>query len=144
MEEDIDQNIDIHIFGQNFADGWTCLPSLTAPHLNLIIIYVTSIDFQFETLRICFRIFQSQNLLTELFKEALKLAKMLVRFPREALCADRKSVFYATFNADSFYDALTYEYSKGVKLQIMKDSIEGAKQFLQGKGRKGSFDDYLD
>lgn len=77
-------------------------------------------------------------------KEALKLAKMLVCFPREALCADRKSVFYATFNADSFYDALTYEYSKGVKLQIMKDSIEGAKQFLQGKGRKGSFDDYLD
>ena len=69
---------------------------------------------------------------------------MLVRFPREALCADRKSVFYATFNADSFYDALTYEYSKGVKLQIMKDSIEGAKQFLQGKGHKGSFDDYLD
>ena len=77
-------------------------------------------------------------------EEALKLAKMLVRFPREALCADRKSVFYATFNADSFYDALTYEYSKGVKLQIMKDSIEGAKQFLQGKGCKGSFDDYLD
>ena len=77
-------------------------------------------------------------------KEALKLAKMLVRFPKEALCADRKSVFYATFNADSFYDALTYEYSKGVKLQIMKDSIEGAKQFLQGKGCKGSFDDYLD
>ena len=77
-------------------------------------------------------------------EEAVKLAKMLVCFPREALCADRKSVFYATFNADSFYDALTYEYSKGVKLQIMKDSIEGAKQFLQGKGRKGSFDDYLD
>ena len=76
--------------------------------------------------------------------EAVKLAKMLARFPRESLISDRKSVFYSTFNAESFFDALKYEYSKGVKLKTMKDSIEGAKQFLQGKGRKGSFDDYLD
>lgn len=88
-------------------------------------------------------------LLTELFpkekqsKKLSNLQKCWFAF-QERQCADRKSVFYATFNADSFHDALTYEYSKGVKLQIMKDSIEGAKQFLQGKGRKGSFDDYLD
>ena len=77
-------------------------------------------------------------------EEAVKLAKMIARFPREAMIAERKAVFYAMFNAESFYDALTYEHSKGVKLKTIKDSIEGAKQFLKGKGRKGSFEDYLD
>ena len=77
-------------------------------------------------------------------EEAITLAKMIARFPREALIAERKAVFYSTFNAESFYDALTYEHTKGVKLKTIKDSIEGAKQFLKGKGRKGSFDDYLD
>ncbi|CAH3149311.1 unnamed protein product, partial [Porites lobata] len=54
------------------------------------------------------------------------------------------SVYYSVFNAESFYDALSYEHSKGVKVQTIKDSIKGAKEFLEGKGRKGSFDDYLD
>lgn len=77
-------------------------------------------------------------------EEAIKLAKLITRFPGESLIAERKSVFYAMFNAESFYDALTYEHSKGVKLGTVKDSIKGAKEFLKGKGRKGSFDDYLD
>jgi len=48
------------------------------------------------------------------------------------------------FKAESFNDALTYEHTKGVKLGAIQDSIKGAREFLQGKGRKGSFDDYLD
>ncbi|KAJ7321474.1 hypothetical protein OS493_034827 [Desmophyllum pertusum] len=67
-------------------------------------------------------------------EEAIKLAKMIAGFPREALIADRQSAFYSTFNADSFYDALTYEYRKGVKLTTIKEAFEGA---------KGSFKDYL-
>ena len=42
-------------------------------------------------------------------EEATKLAKMIAGFPREALIADRKSAYYSMFNADSFYDALTYD-----------------------------------
>ena len=77
-------------------------------------------------------------------EEAIKLAKLIARFPTEALTAERKAVFYSMFNAESCYDALTYEHAKGVKLKTMKDAIEGAKEFLKGKGRKGSFADYLD
>ena len=77
-------------------------------------------------------------------EEAIKLAKLITRFPQDSLIAERKSVFYSVFNAESFYDALTYEHSKGVKLHTIKDSIKGANEFLEGKGRKGSFDDYLD
>ena len=77
-------------------------------------------------------------------EEAIKLAKLIARFPSEALTAERKAVFYSVFNAESFNDALTYEYAKGVKLRTMIDAIEGAKGFLKGKGRKGSFEDYLD
>ncbi|CAH3029558.1 unnamed protein product [Porites evermanni] len=76
--------------------------------------------------------------------EAIKLAKLIARFPQESLITERKSVYYSVFNAESFYDALSYEHSKGVKVQTIKDSIKGAKEFLEGKGRKGSFDDYLD
>ena len=77
-------------------------------------------------------------------EEAIKLAKLIARFPADSLNAERKAVFYSMFNAESFYDALTYEHSKGVKLGTIKDSIKGAKEFLKGMGRKGSFDDYLD
>jgi len=77
-------------------------------------------------------------------EEAVKLAKLIARFPADSMIAERKSVFYSVFNAESFYDALAYEHNKGVKLHTIKDSIKGAKEFLEGKGRKGSFDDYLD
>ncbi|XP_029195776.1 enoyl-CoA hydratase EchA19-like [Acropora muricata] len=77
-------------------------------------------------------------------EEAIKLAQLISRFPSDSLIAERKAVFYAMFNAESFNDALTYEHTKGVKLGAIQDSIKGAREFLQGKGRKGSFDDYLD
>ncbi|KAJ7361767.1 hypothetical protein OS493_014408 [Desmophyllum pertusum] len=66
-------------------------------------------------------------------EEATKLAKMIAGFPGEALKADRKSAYYSMFNADSFCDALTYEYRKGVRLTTIKADFEGA---------KGSYEDY--
>ena len=42
----------IYIFSTNFAKGWVCLPSLTAPHLNFSILCVSSVEFQMENLRI--------------------------------------------------------------------------------------------
>ncbi|EDO31779.1 predicted protein [Nematostella vectensis] len=75
-------------------------------------------------------------------EEAIKIAEKISRFPQESLKADRKTAFYSTFNADSFYDALTYEYRKGVKIPIVRDAIAGAQQFQQGMGKKGSFDEW--
>ena len=51
-------------------------------------------------------------------EEAKKLAKLIATYPQEALRADRKSVYYAWYNADSFYDGLSYEYRKGAKVDI--------------------------
>ena len=51
-------------------------------------------------------------------EEAKKLAKLIAKYPQEALRADRKSAYYASYNADSFYDGLTYEYRKGAKVDI--------------------------
>ena len=62
--------------------------------------------------------------------EAIELAKLIASFPQESLKADRKSAYYAAFNADSFYDALTYEYRKGVKVRSIGDFI---KKGLAGK-----------
>ncbi|KAK3708847.1 hypothetical protein QZH41_016276 [Actinostola sp. cb2023] len=77
-------------------------------------------------------------------EEAIKLATQISKFPQDALKADRKTAFYSAYNADSFYDALTYEYRKGVKLPTIKDSIAGAQKFQSGIGKKGSFEEWLD
>ena len=73
--------------------------------------------------------------------EAIKLAERIARFPMNSLLADRKSVFYAAFNAESFYDALSYENRKALNITAIKDSIDGARKFIEGMGRHGSFDD---
>ncbi|KAK3708841.1 hypothetical protein QZH41_005114 [Actinostola sp. cb2023] len=49
---------------------------------------------------------------------AIKLATQIAKFPQDALKADRKSAFYSAFNADSFYDALTYEYRKALLFKL--------------------------
>lgn len=75
---------------------------------------------------------------------SIKLAQQIAKYPQESMKADRKSAFYSAFNADSFYDALTYEYRKGVKIPTIKESIDGARKFQQGIGKKGSFDEWYD
>ena len=77
-------------------------------------------------------------------EESIKLAQQIAKYPQESMKADRKTAFYSAYNADSFYDALTYEYRKAVKIPTVKDSIEGAQKFQKGIGKKGSFDEWLD
>ena len=72
--------------------------------------------------------------------KAIELAKVIASFPQNPMIADRKSVFYAAFNADSFYDALSYEHRKGVRISTIRDAISGAKRFSGGQGRGGSFE----
>ena len=74
---------------------------------------------------------------------AIKMANLISTFPMDSLIAERKSVYNAVFNADSFHGALAYEHRRGCKLKIMRDAITGSKKFVEGAGRKGSFDDYL-
>ena len=45
-------------------------------------------------------------------EEAITLAKKIASFSAGAMRVDRKTAYYSMFNADSFYDALTYEYRK--------------------------------
>ena len=52
--------------------------------------------------------------------KAIELAKVIASFPQDALKADRKSAFYAAYNAESFYDALYYEYRKAAKIDIVR------------------------
>ena len=78
-------------------------------------------------------------------EEAITLAKKIASFSAGAMRVDRKTAYYSMFNADSFYDALTYEYRKAVTVDTIKDAaIKGAKEFVEGIGKKGSFDEWLD
>ncbi|XP_064652000.1 enoyl-CoA hydratase EchA19-like [Lineus longissimus] len=69
---------------------------------------------------------------------AIQLAHSIAEFPQECLRADRRSAHYATFDAESLSDALRYEFENG-KDVIARESIQGAKKFLEGAGRHGSF-----
>merc|ERR1711973_1003931 len=69
---------------------------------------------------------------------AVEIAELISTFPMDSLIAERKSVYNAVFNAESFHGALEYEYRRGCKLKIVKDAITGSKKFVNGAGRKGS------
>ena len=56
--------------------------------------------------------------------QAFNLALSLVKFPQNCLRADRKSAYYAAFDAKSIEDALVYEYENG-KTIITEESIKG-------------------
>ncbi len=73
--------------------------------------------------------------------------------------ADRQSAYYATYSAKSLEDALQYEFDKGVPVLGMviqplilspqskyidlfwclKESIHGARKFVDGVGHHGKF-----
>jgi hypothetical protein len=54
------------------------------------------------------------------------------------LRADRRSAYYATYDANSISDALKYEFENGKDI-VAKESIKGAKKFVEGTGRHGYF-----
>ncbi|OQR78437.1 3-hydroxypropionyl-coenzyme A dehydratase-like [Tropilaelaps mercedesae] len=57
--------------------------------------------------------------------QALHLANQIKKFPQKCLRADRRSAYYAAFEATSTQDALDYERDKGMDV-IFKESVEGA------------------
>ncbi|KAK6522327.1 hypothetical protein TWF281_002892 [Arthrobotrys megalospora] len=71
-------------------------------------------------------------------EEAEGIAKQLLAFPQECMNKDRNSTYYAAYNANSFGDAMKYEFENGVKV-ISEESVMGAKRFSSGVGRHGAF-----
>uniref|UniRef100_A0AC34G0Z8 Enoyl-CoA hydratase n=1 Tax=Panagrolaimus sp. ES5 TaxID=591445 RepID=A0AC34G0Z8_9BILA len=65
--------------------------------------------------------------------EALKVAEMLaneiIKHPQECLKADRKSAYYATFEAKSYQDAFNYELNNGIP--VLSEAIKGAGKFIR-------------
>ena len=54
----------------------------------------------------------------------MKLAEQICKFPQECMNRDRKSAFYAMYEATSFKDAVDYEMSHGLEV-IQQESITG-------------------
>ena len=46
---DVDLKMNIYIYIWNFENDWMCLPSLTAPQVNLSITYESGVEFPTET-----------------------------------------------------------------------------------------------
>ena len=53
---------------------------------------------------------------------------------------DRASCYYAAYGADSFEDAMRFEFANGVGV-VASESVEGAARFSGGAGRHGDFGD---
>lgn len=66
--------------------------------------------------------------------QAISLATSLVKFPQNCLRADRKSAYNAAFN--SSLDKL-FEYEQSNAINVLPESVEGAKKFVAGIGRHG-------
>ncbi|CAF1072900.1 unnamed protein product [Didymodactylos carnosus] len=66
--------------------------------------------------------------------ESIKLAKQLLKFPYQCMNTDRLSAYYSMNH--TMDDSLKNEYENGIKI-IEKESIQGAKRFVQGEGRGG-------
>lgn len=66
----------------------------------------------------------------------MKIAKILVKFPQLCMNKDRESCYFAAYQAQSFEDALQYEFEHGKEV-IAKESIDGARRFAGGQGRAG-------
>ncbi|KAJ5746773.1 hypothetical protein N7520_011955 [Penicillium odoratum] len=74
----------------------------------------------------------------ESLNQALEIARQLIAFPALCLNTDRRSCYYSAYEAKSFDDALSNEFTEGRKV-IAKEAIQGAAKFSKGSGRHGSF-----
>jgi enoyl-CoA hydratase len=72
------------------------------------------------------------------FDAALELANQLAKFPQRCLRADRRSV-YEQWSLD-LPDALRNETALGLAVIRSGETVAGAKRFVAGAGRHGSFD----
>lgn len=71
--------------------------------------------------------------------QATQLALSISRFPQMCMQADRTSAYYSAYDAISMQDALQNESFKAREV-IRGESIKGAKKFVRGEGKHGSFD----
>jgi enoyl-CoA hydratase/carnithine racemase len=69
-------------------------------------------------------------------EEAMKIAEQLVRFPQLCMNKDRKSVYYAAYEARSLEDALAFEFRNGEEV-VRREGVAGARRFAGGAGRNG-------
>jgi enoyl-CoA hydratase len=72
--------------------------------------------------------------------EAISLAEKLCKFPQQCLRVDRNSALSHALSCsgENREAALSREYRNGVA--VIQESVGGAKQFSQGKGRHGEFE----
>ncbi|KAL2438482.1 hypothetical protein ABEF95_011059 [Exophiala dermatitidis] len=71
-------------------------------------------------------------------EEAVRLAESLLEFPNECMNVDRRSAYYAAFEARGWRDALRYEFDNGRGV-VEREGVKGAERFARGKvGRHGS------
>ncbi|XP_014668624.1 PREDICTED: probable enoyl-CoA hydratase, mitochondrial [Priapulus caudatus] len=70
--------------------------------------------------------------------QAINLANSLIKFPQECLKMDKRSAYYATFDAKSIKDGLKFELNNASHV-INTESVAGAEKFTQGIGRHGKF-----
>ncbi|XP_032406787.1 LOW QUALITY PROTEIN: carnitinyl-CoA dehydratase [Xiphophorus hellerii] len=69
---------------------------------------------------------------------AVQLAEQISSFPQQCLRTDRSSAVYSCYDAQSFTQAMQYEFDHGVQV-IQAEAIPGAVQFSSGVGRGGKF-----
>lgn len=72
-------------------------------------------------------------------EEAQGIARQLIAFPQACMNADRRSAYYAAYEANSFEDALSFEFDNGIKV-VDSEGVKGAARFSRGAGRHGEFD----
>lgn len=69
---------------------------------------------------------------------AVELAEQISSFPQQCLRTDRSSAMYSSYDAQSFTQAMQYEFDHGVQV-IQAEAIPGAIRFASGVGRGGTF-----
>ncbi|KAL0567465.1 hypothetical protein V5O48_014528 [Marasmius crinis-equi] len=70
-------------------------------------------------------------------EEAMNVARLIVGFPQMCTNLDRRSCYYAAYEATSLEDALKFECGNGLQA-VAAEGKKGAGSFSQGKGRHGS------
>lgn len=71
-------------------------------------------------------------------EESLALARQLLGFPQGCMNADRSSAYFAAYGAESFEDALRFEFEGGIRV-LESESLPGARRFAAGEGKHGVF-----
>jgi len=70
--------------------------------------------------------------------QAVQYGNQIAKFPQECLNRDRLSAYNAMYDAKDFESAVQYEMQKGIDV-LANESVAGAKNFVDGIGRHGSF-----